>query len=125
MTLRARSLVLAVALLLGAAACSDVADRVDSLRSSTEEMTESVRFCLALARAAAAVETGSPDTAADAAEEVLVHAPTEVRDDARIVVDGMRRAEEAGENPMDDPDVRQALERLRDRTRELCDPPSA
>lgn len=114
--------VLAVLLLVGVAGCADVADRVDELRSTTEETTDRARFCLSLARAAAALETGSPDTAADAAEEVLVHAPEDVREDARTVVDGIRRAEEQGEVAWDDPEVREAVERLRERTLETCDP---
>lgn len=113
---------LAVPLLLAVTACSDVADRVDELRSGAEQVTETARFCLSLARAASAIDAGSPDTAADAAEEVLVHAPDDVREDARTVVDGIRHAEDRGENFMDDPEVRAAIERLRDRTTDLCDP---
>jgi hypothetical protein len=122
MSLRLPVAALTVVLLVTTAACADVADRLDEVRSDSDEVTQTARFCLSLARAAAAIETGSPDTAADAAEEVLVHAPEDVREDARIVVEGIRRAEERGERAWEDPEVREAIERLRERTRDLCDP---
>lgn len=113
---------LAASVLLLTAACSDVADRVDDLRSGAEQVTETARFCLSLARAASAVDAGSPDTAADAAEEVLVHAPDDVRADARTVVEAIRAAEDHGASALDDPEVRDAIDRLRERTTQLCDP---
>lgn len=119
---RALCFPLAAFLLAGLTGCADVADRFEGLRAGAEDATDSARFCLSLARAAAALDTGSPDTAADAVEELLVHAPDRVRDDARTVVDGVRRAEERGEDVWEDEEIRAAVARLRDDTRELCDP---
>jgi hypothetical protein len=104
--------------------CADVRERVDDLRAGADELTDRGRFCLSVARTAAAVEAGSPETAADAAEEVLAQAPDEVRDDARFLADRLQEARDGDREALREPEVREAAERLRDRTRELCDPTS-
>jgi hypothetical protein len=102
--------------------CADVRERVDDLRADADELTDRARFCLSVARTASAIEAGSPETAADAAEEVLAQAPDELREDARFVADRLREARDGDRETLRDPEVREAAERLRDRTRELCDP---
>jgi hypothetical protein len=104
--------------------CADVRERVDDLRADADELTDRARFCLSVARTASAIEAGSPETAADAAEEVLAQAPDELREDARFVADRLREARDGDREALEDPEVREAAERLRDRTRELCDPAS-
>jgi hypothetical protein len=104
--------------------CADARERVDDLRADADELTDRARFCLSVARTASAIEAGSPETAADAAEEVLAQAPDELREDARFVADRLREARDGDREALQDPEVREAAERLRDRTRELCDPTS-
>jgi hypothetical protein len=117
-------LVLLALLLAAAVGCSDVRDRVDDLRSGADDLSDQAQFCLSVARTATAIETGSPDTAASAAEEAVAQAPDELRDDARFVADRLRAARDGDRDALRDPEVREAAERLRDRTRELCDPTS-
>jgi hypothetical protein len=115
---------LSVVLVL-AVGCADVRDRVDDLRGGADELTDRGRFCLSVARTATAIEGGSPETAIDAAEEAVAQAPEELRDDARLVADRLRAARDGDGDALRDPQVREAAERLRDRTRELCDPTSS
>lgn len=123
--MRVRPLLLVLALLLvGSSACASTMERVDEARSSSQQLTETARFCLTLARAVAAHEAGSPGTAADAAEELLVQAPPEVRDDARIVAEALRRAQDGDTDALNDPALHDTLERLQETARELCDPTS-
>jgi hypothetical protein len=117
-------LLLAPLLIAGSIGCTSTLERVDDLRTSTTEMSETARFCLTLARAVAAYETGSPRTAADAVEELLVQAPPEVRDDAREVVEALRRAQDGDRDALADAEVQAAIDRLRATTEELCDPTS-
>jgi hypothetical protein len=122
---RDRLLPLVLALLLaGSVGCATALERVDEVRSDGQELAETARFCLAIARAASAYEAGDPATAADAAEELLVQAPPELREDARGVVEALRRAQDGEPEVLDDPELRAQLERLRTSTRERCDPTS-
>lgn len=104
------------------ASCADVRERVDGLRAGAEELGDSARFCLSLARTATAVGSGATSTAADAAEELLVHAPEDVRDDVRDVAAQLRRAEDEGWGALDEAALTELLEALRARTDALCDP---
>ena len=115
-------LVLAAVLTAAVGGCADVGDRVDRLRSDTQELTDRARFCLAITRAATAIESGSPATAQEAAEEVLAQAPEELADEARAVVDELRRVQGDDGADLRDAELRAAAERLRTRTLELCDP---
>lgn len=115
---------LAALLALGSVGCGDVLDRVDELRGDAEQVTDRARFCLALTRTIAAIESGSPDTAAEAAEEALATAPTDITEDARLVVEGVRQSLDGGDDALDDPALHDAADRLQQRTRELCDPTS-
>ena len=101
--------------------CAGVGDRVDQLRSETQELTDRARFCLAITRAATAIESGSPATAQEAADEVLAQAPEELTAEARAVVDELRRVMDDDADLRDD-ELRAAAERLRARTLQLCDP---
>jgi hypothetical protein len=107
-----------------AVGCSDVRDRVDDLRSGADDLSEQAQFCLSVARTASAIDAGSPETAAAAADEALAQAPDELRDDARLVAERLRAARDGDTGALREPEVREAAERLRDRTREMCDPSS-
>lgn len=115
-------LLLLVPLAVTSAGCGVVLDRVDDLRDSAEQATDRVRFCLALTRTVRAIESGSPDTAAEAAEEALATAPSDIADDAQQVVEALRRARDGQDGALNDPGVREAAQRLEQRARALCDP---
>lgn len=114
-------MLLLVPLTVTSAGCSTVRDRIDDVRESAEQVTDRVRFCLALTRTLHAVESGSPATAADAAEETLATVPRNIADDARQVVEAVRRSLD-GDDTLHGPDVRDAVRQLEERTRTLCDP---
>jgi hypothetical protein len=117
-------LLLVALLAVTAVGCADVRDRVDDLRAGADDLSERAQFCLSVARTASAIDTGSPETAAAAAEEALAQAPDELRDDARLVADRLRAAGDGDPQALREPEVREAAERLRERTREMCDPTS-
>jgi hypothetical protein len=115
-------LLLPALLVLAAVGCSDVPDRVDDLRAEAEGVTDRGRFCLSVARTATAIESRATHTAVAAAEEALAQAPDELRDDARFVADRLRAARDGDDEALRDPELHETAERLRERTRELCDP---
>jgi hypothetical protein len=128
------SLLLVVALpVVGLAACADVRERVEDVTATARDRIEDVsddaqeavdhtRFCLDVARAASAIEGGSPETAADAAQEILAQAPDELRNDATWLAERLRGSERELAEALKDPQVQVTIDRLRDQTRELCTP---
>jgi hypothetical protein len=116
-----RTAVLVLAVL--ASACAGVDDRISELRSGADDATDRVQFCLAVTRALTSVDGGSsPAEARAAAEEVLAHAPDELRDDAEFVADRLRQAEEEGDPSVLDAEFEAAARALRDDTKQMCDP---
>ena len=115
-------LLLAVALLATLSGCAELDTRVDELRTQTEELTDRARFCLAITRATTAIESGSPATAQEAADEVLAQAPDDLEPQARQVVDLLAVAAAEGDADLRDPALHAAADELRARTVELCDP---
>lgn len=99
-----------------------VGDRVDQLVGDARELTDRARFCLAITRAANAIESGSPTTAQEAAEEVRAQVPDELTAEADRVIEELRRAFEDGDPELRSEELRTAAEALRERTLELCDP---
>jgi hypothetical protein len=97
---------------------------VDDLRGQATEIADRAQFCFAITRAVTSAEGGSSlDEASDAAEEVLTQAPDELRADAELVTTTLRDAADAGDpGALQDPEFQEAAQRLRDDTRELCDP---
>ncbi len=123
--LRMRSLallLLAGALLSSLSACTDLDTRVDGVRTETEELTDRARFCLAVTRATTAIESGSPATAREAADEVLAQAPDDLEPQAREVVELLATAAEQGDAELRDPALRSAADELRADAAPLCDP---
>jgi hypothetical protein len=115
--------VLVIAVL--ATACSGVGDQLDDLRDTASGVSDRSQFCFAVTRALTSVDGGStPEQARSAAEEVLAQAPDEIRDDAHLVAERLEQAAEEDDTSVLDEDFRAAAERLRDDTRELCDPTS-
>ena len=107
---------LTAALAIGLVGCADVERQAGALREPAEELTDQARFCLAVTRTATAIESGSPATAREAAEEVLAQAPEELATEARTVVEELRRVLAEGEANLRDPDLDRAVEQLQERS---------
>lgn len=103
---------------------SGLSDGADDLSGSVDEVTDQARFCFAITRALTGIDGGTtPEQALDAAEEVLAQAPDELRDDAELVAETLAEAVEADDQELlEDEAFQAAAERLRDGTRERCDP---
>jgi DNA-binding ferritin-like protein len=119
------------ALVLSTSACATLGQQVDQVQERLDGAAEDVgdigdraRFCFAITRALTGLDGGSsPEEARDAAEEVLAQVPDELRDDAELVADALRTAEETGDDGvLREARFREAAERLRADTRALCDP---
>ena len=105
------------------AGCADAEQQVGQFREQDQELTDRARFCLAVTRVATAIESGSPATAREAAEEVLAQAPEELSTEARTVVEELRRVLAEDDADLRDPDLQDAADRLRDRSEERCGAP--
>ncbi len=107
--------VVAVGGLLGA--CTAVSDTVDDAGGGAAELSERARFCIAVARTVSAIESGSPATARQAAEELYAQAPDELRDDIAVVIEAVEAGDAAA---LDEPRVAAAASRLRAETEGRC-----
>ncbi len=102
-------------------ASGEVEEGLERARDTVERLSDDARFCLAVTRAVSAIESGSPDTAEEAAEEVAAQAPEGLGEQAREVVDELRRSLTEGGDLRSD-QLREAADRLVDAAAELCDP---
>lgn len=118
-----------VALALAASACSAVDDQLDQLQGQVDDVVvqaegiaDRAQFCFAITRALTSLEGGSSaDEASDAAEEVLTQIPDALREDAEVVATVLEEAAASGDtSTLDEPEFRDAADRLRDGTRDLC-----
>lgn len=103
--------------------CADAEQQVGELRDEAQELTDRARFCLAVTRTSTAIESGSPATAREAAEEVLAQAPDELITEARTVVEELRRVLDGEDADLRDPDLQAAAGQLRERTAQRCASP--
>jgi hypothetical protein len=107
--------------------CADVRAPDDD-RSGAEPLAtgtgddQAIRLCLDLARLEAAVEAGSPSTAAESAQELLARAPEDLRTDARRLAERLRGAPAMPGSATDDPEVRDLTARLRAAADAHCEP---
>ena len=119
-------LILTAVLATAVGACADVrsqvGDEVEQLRDGTQELSDRARFCLAVTRVTTAIESGSPATAQEAAEELLAQAPDDLTAEAQAVVTELRRVVADDGTDLRDAELGDAIERLRARTLALCDP---
>jgi hypothetical protein len=116
---------------LGLVACTDVrgigagglgdGDPVDDGPAGD---VDRIRFCLDLARMEAAIEAGSPETAAETAQELLARAPEDLRTDARGLAERLRGTPSTLDTAIEDPEVRELTARLREGAGGRCDLPS-
>lgn len=108
--------------------CADVRASDDGrfgaepLGAGTGGDDQAIRLCLDLARLEAAVEAGSPSTAAESAQELLAHAPEDLRTDARRLAERLRGAPTGRGSATDDPEVRDLTARLRAGADAHCEP---
>ena len=112
--------------------CAATGARVDDLRSAAGEPGDSgtdpddpddeTGFCLSLARAAAAIESGSPETAEEATEETLARAPDQIADAARSVAEAVRDARDQDAWDAGDPELTDAVEHLSQTASSTCAP---
>lgn len=109
--------------------CAATGARVDDLRNATDERgsrgtdaADGTGFCLSLARAAAAIESDSPETAEEATEEALARAPVGIVDDARELAESVREDIDRDDWDPDDPELTAAVEHLTQSARTTCDP---
>lgn len=116
-------LVLTAVMATALVGCADAEEQVDRFRAQAEELTDRARFCLSVTRAATAIESGSPATAREAAEEVLAQAPDELMTEARTVAEELRRVLAEDDADLRDPELQAAAEQLRERTAQLCASP--
>ena len=104
------------------AGCTAAGDQVESVRSIASDVAGAAGFCLSLTRAVAAVESGSPATAEEAAEEALARAPDDLVDGARRVAEAVRQVRDEGDGIPADPQLTEALEQLIETARHTCQP---
>lgn len=102
-------------------ASGEVEGGLERARDTVERLSDDARFCLAVTRTVSAIESGSPATAQEAAEEVLAQAPEGLVEPAREVLDELRRAINGDADLRSDP-LRAAADRLLDAASERCDP---
>jgi len=106
-----------------ATGCADAEQQVRRLQQApeqAEELTDRARLCLAVIRATTAIESGSPTTAREAAEEVLAQVPDELATEAREMVDELQRVLADDGTDLRDPALQEAAERLRGRAEQRC-----
>ena len=119
-------LVLAAVLSTAVGACADVrtqvGDGVEQLRGDSQELSDRARFCLAITRVATAIESGSPATAQEAAEELLAQAPDDLSSQAQAVVTELRRVLADDGADLRDAELGEAVDQLRATTLDLCEP---
>lgn len=106
---------------VGQRAVDTARDGLDTARSTLEDLSDDARFCLAVTRAVTAIESGSPATAEEAAEEVLAQAPDELTEEARGVVDELRRVRD-GDADLRGAGLSAAVDQLREAAAPRCDP---
>lgn len=102
-------------------AAGEVDDGLERARDAVEGLSDDARFCLAVTRTISAIESGSPATAEEAAEEVVAQAPDDLLEPARAVADELQRALEEGDGLRSE-QLRAAADRLLDAAAERCDP---
>lgn len=134
--LRARSRLVATVAVLAAfaltgAACGTAEDAVDQGREAIEQAEDAARdtaqraqYCRAALQVASAVDDRDWDRAISAGEEMVAHAPDEIVDEARTVLDGARRIRDGQTQVAQSQEFQDAAEAVRTFTRERCDPAS-
>lgn len=113
---------LALFLAVALSGCTDVRAGYEEAQDAVGQMTDRTRFCLSLTRALTAIEATSPATAHDAIEEAVAQAPDDHLEDVRALADAVRAVSDQGADGLRDPELQSAADRLRERTRDLCDP---
>lgn len=119
---------LPVAVLVGATlaltGCAEVEQAIEDTTSRAEDVVETARYCSQALQVAQAVSSQDVDGAVDAGEKLVEVAPDELADDARVVLEAARRAQDGDTAALQEEEVVAAAERLRTTTEETCSPGS-
>jgi hypothetical protein len=113
----ARLVLVALPLTLGA--CGDA---VDTVREGVQDAATLVQFCSAAVEVAQAVDDRDWDRAIERGEVMVAEAPDEIRPDAQTVLDGAKRIRDGDAAAAQDQEFQAAAERVRDYSRDRCDP---
>ena len=114
--------ILSVTALLLLGGCDRVSETVADAGDDAEKVAETAQFCIAAGRVADAIKDRDAAAAREAAEDLVEEAPREIKDEARTLLAGAKKAE-AGENGALRTEKFQAAARaVADYAREHCDP---
>ena len=105
----------------GISQASEVADQA---REQVEDTSRNVQFCSAALSTAQAIEKQDWESAIEAGEDLVAHAPEEIAQDAQTVLDGARSYHDGDQSVVQTDEFRDAAERVESYTRETCDPRS-
>lgn len=114
------SLLLCAAALAGA--CGQVDQAVDEAADRAGRVVETARYCAQAIEVAHAVSDRDVDAAVEAGRELVEVAPTEIEDDARLLLDAAERAQDGEAEALQSEEVVAAAQRLRDTTERECSP---
>ncbi|MFP5309724.1 MAG: hypothetical protein ACLGIR_09120 [Actinomycetes bacterium] len=124
-------LALAGVLALGATACDQVQEGVDTARdiasdtrAEVDERAQQVRFCVTVLDILADVNAQDVEAAAASMDELVATAPAEVADAARTVRAGVEAARGGDESALGTQEFRDAAAELTTYARDTCDPTS-
>lgn len=118
---------LVAGLVLGA--CDTVGELAEETQTAIEsgvdaarEAADLVGFCTAAARVAKAISDEDLDAAVDAGEDMVGEAPSEIRPEAELVLDGAKRAQAGDPSAVQTDEFEQAADAVQAFTRDRCDP---
>ena len=114
------------AVLLGAAlltgACAEVGEVVEQASERAHEVAETARYCVQAIEVAHAVSDQDVDAAVEAGRELVEVAPSELADDAQLLLEAAEQAQGGDTAALADPDVAAAAQRVRTETDRTCSP---
>lgn len=117
-----------LALPLSLSACGDAVETVqEGINQATEQAQDAatlVQFCKAALDVANAVNDQDWNRAIERGEVMLAEAPDEIRPDAQTVLDGAKRIRDGEMQVAQDEGFQAAAERVKQYTRDRCDPTS-
>lgn len=114
------AVLLGTALLVGG--CTQVEQAVEEASERAHEVAETARYCVEAIDVAQAIADSDVEAAVTAGEELVEVAPEELADDARLLLDAARRAQDGELSALEEPEVVAAAERLRTATERTCSP---
>lgn len=104
--------------------CSQAQEAVENTVEQATELAQNARYCVQAARVAQAVQARDVDTAVSAGESLVQVAPDEIVDEAQLILDAARQAQDGDPSALQSDEVQAAAQTLSDFTRDTCDPTS-